>query len=75
MEVVTTASSEGPASFQDYKKVFEKIGITRVWHLHHNKRKEVLDDPLEEQISNADAIFFSGGDQLKLTSFYGGNHF
>lgn len=75
VEVVTTASSEGPASFQDYKKVFEKIGITSVGHLHHNNRKEVLDDPLEDRINNADAFFFSGGDQLKLTSFYGGTYF
>src|SRR3954469_18744756 len=53
VEVVTTASSEGTESFNDYKKVFEKLGITNVGHIHHNTRQEVLDDPLVERIKNA----------------------
>lgn len=75
VEVITTASSEPTESFEDYEKVFEKIGITNVGHIHHNSRKEVLDDPLIERIKNADAFFFSGGDQLKLTGIYGGTEF
>lgn len=72
VEVITTASELSAESFQDYKRVFEKIGITNVGHIHHDTRKEVLDDQLEERIKAADAIFFSGGDQLKLTALYGG---
>jgi len=75
IEVITTASSEGSESFQDYQKVFEKIGITQVGHIHHNSREEVLLDPMLERLKNADGIFFSGGDQLKLTGFYGGTDF
>lgn len=75
IEVVTTASSEGAESFQDYQKVFEKIGITNVGHIHHDAREEVLLDPMLERIKNADGVFFSGGDQLKLTGFYGGTEF
>jgi cyanophycinase len=75
IEVITTASSQGPESFQDYQKVFEKIGITNVGHIHHNSREEVLLDPMLERLKNADGIFFSGGDQLKLTGFYGGTGF
>jgi cyanophycinase len=75
IEVVTTASSEGADSFQEYQKVFEKIGITNVGHIHHNCREEVLLDPMLERLENADGIFFSGGDQLKLTGFYGGTDF
>ncbi|MFL5811843.1 MAG: cyanophycinase, partial [Flavisolibacter sp.] len=75
IEVVTTASSEGTEAFNDYVKVFEKIGITNVKHIHHNTRKEVLDDPLSERIKNADGFFFSGGDQLILTGIYGGTTF
>jgi cyanophycinase len=72
VEVITTASSEGTEAFHDYVTVFEKIGITRVGHIHHNTRKELLKDPLTERIKNADAFFFSGGDQLLLTGIYGG---
>jgi cyanophycinase len=75
VEVVTSASNEGAKAFEEYSKVFEKIGITQVGHIHHNLRKEVLDDQLVDRVKNADAIFFSGGDQLKLTALYGGSSF
>jgi cyanophycinase len=75
VEVVTTASSEGPEAFSDYVKVFEKIGIINVGHIHHKTRKEVLDDPLTERIKNADTFFFSGGNQLLLTGIYAGTQF
>lgn len=57
IEVVTTASSEGADSFQDYQKVFEKIGITNVGHIHHNSREEVLLNPMLERLKNADGFF------------------
>lgn len=75
VEVITTASSEGPEIFKDYQKAFEKVGIKRLGHIHHDAREEVLFDPMPERIKNADGIFFSGGDQLKLTGFYGGTGF
>ena len=75
IEVVTTASSERMEAFEEYKKVFEKIGITNVGHINHTARKEVLENPLLERIKNADAFFFSGGDQLLLTGIYGGTQF
>lgn len=72
VEVITTAGGEPEESFADYKKVFKELGIERVRHMHHYSRKEVLDDSLEERVREADAFFLSGGDQLKLTSSYGG---
>jgi cyanophycinase len=75
VEVITTASSLGPESFEDYKKVFGSIGVTRIGHIHHEKRQEVLEDEMIERVKNADAFFFSGGDQLLLTAIYGGTSF
>lgn len=76
VEVCTTASSEGKASFADYRKVFEELKVSHIGHLHHNSRKEVLEDAaLLERTKNADAFFFAGGDQLKYTSMYGGTPF
>lgn len=75
VEVITTAGGEPEESFEDYKKVLGELGIQRVRHIHHYSRKEVLDDALEERVREADAFFFSGGDQLKLTSAYGGSTF
>lgn len=75
VEVVTSGSSQGDESFREYKKLFKKLGIEDVGHIHHQNRKEALDDDLEERIKIADGVFFSGGDQLLLTSFYGGTPF
>jgi cyanophycinase len=72
IEIITSASSEGPDMFLDYKKAFEELGISQVGHIHHDRRTEVLDSPPIERIRKADGIFFCGGDQLKLTSLYGG---
>jgi cyanophycinase len=75
VEVVTTASGVSAESFDDYKKVFEKIGVTNVGQIHHNIREEVLSDPMLDRLKKADAIFFSGGNQLRLTGIYGGTEF
>src|SRR6478735_3695139 len=75
IEIVTSASSEGEEMFEDYRKVFEKIGAVDSGHIHHKERKEVLADDLTERINGADAVFFTGGDQLLLTSLYGGSDF
>ena len=74
IEVITSASSVRDESFGDYNKVFTELGVTRIGHIHHVARKEVLQDTasLIERIDAADAVFFSGGDQLLLTSLYGG---
>jgi cyanophycinase len=75
IEVVTTASGVEQEAFQDYVRVFEKIGIKNVGHIHHKTREAVLVDPMLERLKNADGVFFSGGDQLKLTGLYGGTDF
>ncbi|HWJ30613.1 MAG TPA: cyanophycinase [Flavisolibacter sp.] len=75
IEVVTSASGEGEASFQDYKEAFGELGITKLGRIHHNERREVLQDDAETRIVQADAVFLAGGDQLKYTSLYGGTPF
>ena len=75
IEVVTTASSVADEVFNDYKQAFAKLGLENVSQIHHNSRLEVLEDDLKERIKKADGIFISGGDQLKLTSIYGGTDF
>ncbi|RYD82994.1 MAG: cyanophycinase [Sphingobacteriales bacterium] len=76
IEVITSASSEGDESFKDYRDAFDDLKITTIGHIHHNSRKEVInDDDLIKRMESADAIFFAGGDQLKYTHFYGGTRF
>jgi cyanophycinase len=75
IEVITTASSEGDEAFDDYRKSFNEIGVKEVRHIHHTARKQLLEDSMAERLQEADAVFMSGGDQLKLTSIYGGTSF
>jgi cyanophycinase len=75
IEVITTAAEEGEESFKEYRRLFKELDVTEVRHIHHNSREEVLNDDLTERIDQANAFFFSGGDQLKLTAIYGGTHF
>lgn len=72
IEVITTASSDGAERFQTYLEAFRSLGATNVGHIHHNKRYEALQDNAIERLSRATAVFFAGGDQLKLTAIYGG---
>jgi cyanophycinase len=76
IEVITTASNEGDEMFKTYKEVFTELKITSIGHIHHTTREEVMKDKsLPEKVNKADAFFFSGGDQLLLTSLYGGSDF
>jgi cyanophycinase len=75
IEVVTTASEEGDESFNDYLKAFTELGVKQIGHIHHDNRSEALDEQLIDRVNKATGIFFSGGDQLKLTSIYGGTKF
>ena len=75
IEVVTSGSSMPEEMFADYKKVFKELQVKNLGHIHHKERKEVLNDDLTERINKADALFFTGGDQLLLTSLYGGSKF
>jgi cyanophycinase len=74
IEVVTTASSMGEDSFKDYHKAFIALGVKQIGQIHHDKRSEALNDNLDDRVSKADAVYFAGGDQLKLTSIYGGTN-
>jgi cyanophycinase len=75
LEVITTASSLPDELFKEYNKAFRAFGVNKVQHIHHMKREEVLNDELPERVNKADGVFFSGGDQLLLTSIYGGTPF
>ena len=75
VEIITTGTSEGDLSFNEYKKVFTDLGLKTLNHLHHKERGDLKRDNLEDRVKNAAAFFFAGGDQLTLTAMYGGSKF
>ncbi|KAA5536163.1 cyanophycinase [Taibaiella lutea] len=72
VEVITTACADGIEIFNVYKEAFNQLGVDNVGHIHHTQRSEILAENVDERIEKADGIFFTGGDQLRLTSIYGG---
>jgi cyanophycinase len=57
---------------ENYLGAFGKIGCTNIGIMHIKKREEVTEPEYIERIKACDAVMFSGGDQLRLTSIFGG---
>jgi cyanophycinase len=51
---------------------FGKIGCTNIGIMDIRKREDVQNPDYIERIRKADGVMFSGGDQLRLTSIFGG---
>ncbi len=73
IEVITTASSIPVEVGKNYLSAFGKIGCTNVGVVDIRKREDVFVEDFIERVRKADGIMFSGGDQLRLTSIFGGS--
>jgi cyanophycinase len=70
--VATVASSVGNELWQIYRKAFRKLGVKQISHLDVVSRTEAVDAKALKAIEGAKGVFFTGGDQLKITSELGG---
>jgi len=75
VEVITTASSIPDEVAQNYKDAFEKLGCTDVGHMRIRNREEASNPEYLARLENCRCIMFSGGNQLRLSSIFGGTHF
>jgi len=73
--VVATASSLGPEILDDYSAVFLELGAGEVVPLRPQSRSEADDPDLADRLAGVDAVFMTGGNQLKLTQVIGGTRF
>ena len=73
--VVATASSLGPEILDEYSALFRALGAREVLPLRPESRAEADDAAVAEQLSGVDAVFMTGGNQLKLTQVVGGTLF
>jgi len=72
IEIIPTASKIPETVGAEYARAFAFLGADNVHVLKISNREEVLGEHVEERVKNADVIFFTGGDQLRLTSIFGG---
>lgn len=75
IEVVTTASQIPDEVGDNYLDAFKKLGCNNVGHMKIRNREDAMMPEYCERLKQCDAIMFSGGNQLRLTSIFGGTEF
>ena len=75
IEIITTASSIPEEVGDEYIKAFAQLNVTDVGVLNIKTREEANSPEYIERLKKADVVMFSGGDQLRLTSIFGGTVF
>jgi cyanophycinase len=75
IEVITTASMVPNLIGENYLDAFGKIGCTNIGLLPIRNRADAMQEEYLERIKSCNAVMFSGGNQLRLSSTYGGTEF
>jgi cyanophycinase len=75
IEVVTTASMIPVEVGDNYLHAFSKIGCKDIGLMHIRNRADASNEEYLERLKKCDAIMFSGGNQLRLTTTFGGTKF
>lgn len=69
--IATVASHEPDGYFDAYKKAFGALGVTDLVELYVNEREETRSSETRELLADAAGLFFTGGDQLRISSQIG----
>ncbi|MBA3900511.1 MAG: cyanophycinase [Bacteroidetes bacterium] len=72
IEVITTASEVPTAVAQDYKEAFAALGHKDVDFINIENRVQAQEEEYLERIKKAHSVFFTGGDQFRLSTILGG---
>lgn len=71
--LIATIATEYPEAAENkYRKVFSELGVKNIDVLRIQTREEALMNENSQKILDAKLIFFTGGDQLRITSLLGG---
>jgi cyanophycinase len=69
--VATVASGKADELWTEYRRIFRDLGVKRVEHLGVDCRDDALEPEAEKRLQGATGVFFTGGDQLRITSQLG----
>jgi len=73
--VCGTPSKEVEEKERTYRELFEKIGVAEVMEPDITVRHDGAEQELVEMVKRATGVFFTGGDQLRLTAIVAGTPF
>jgi cyanophycinase len=71
--VMTIATNEPDRAADKYNRLFRKNGIKHVSIIDVSQRDDAFKETGLKKVREADALFFTGGDQLNITSLLGGS--
>ncbi|MES2389729.1 MAG: cyanophycinase [Bacteroidota bacterium] len=72
VEVITTASMIPEEIGEGYKQAFDRLGCRNVGVMHIKSRHDAVKPEFEQRIREADGVMFTGGNQLRLSTIFGG---
>ena len=75
IEIITTASRIPEEVGNEYVKAFGQLDVKDVGLMHIRTREEANEPEYVERLRKADVVMFTGGDQLRLSSIFGGTEF
>jgi len=75
IEVITTASTIPYEVGENYMDAFGKIGCMDIGIMHIRTRPDAQQADYVQRIRDCDAVMFSGGNQLRLSTIFGGTTF
>ncbi|OKS88898.1 cyanophycinase [Mucilaginibacter polytrichastri] len=75
VEVITTASQIPELVGKEYIKAFNQLNVSHVNIMDIRSREDAAQKDNLDRIRKADVVMFSGGDQLRLSSIFGGTAF
>jgi cyanophycinase len=71
--VMTVATNKPESAAAKYNNLFRRHGIKHVHVIDVSQRDDAFDEKSLESMKSADALFFTGGDQLNVTALMGGS--
>jgi cyanophycinase len=72
IEVITSASNIPKEVGDNYLEAFGKLGCHNINLMHIRNREDAFKKEYIDRIKKCDGVMFTGGNQLRLTTFFGG---
>ncbi|MHA1984202.1 MAG: cyanophycinase [Candidatus Hodarchaeales archaeon] len=73
--IIPTASNEMKETLEIYENGFKSMGVRDIIPIKITNRRESGNKDFVNILNDLDAVFITGGDQLRLTSIFGGSIF
>jgi len=71
--VMTVATNMVDGVYEKYDRIFRKRNIKHIELVDVSQREDSFNQASIQKLEDADIIFFTGGDQLNITSLFGGS--